>query len=255
MSVSVLVPSFRDAVLVKLFRSMESSEPRSTMRVTVLDNGIGDEMHECWPQVRFIPMPVGPYVTGAAFNVGFSFTAHDDIVILSDDVEIATSGWYAACDRLFREWPPEYGVLTFATGRETTRRTRALLDTNGELVYVTLGPGLVIPRRVLDAIGPWDETLVGYGMDDFDYGIRCLHAGYRLGVTNAVVLRNDAQATGWVDKLGSYEAVLAQQDVNFEIFHRKWHGDAPLPPKPWAITFPVCAEHLNRASCACRKDA
>ena len=249
MSVSVLIPSFNDGILMRCFASMERRQPGSMRRVIVLDNGLSPKLRAGPPQVTFVDVPSDPFVFPQAFNLGVAAAPRGhSIVALGDDLEILTDHWLSRIEVLVAHWPVGYGVLTFE--EERTRETRP--DYHGglyELQDVALGAGIVLPRPVLDEVGPWDETLVGYGFDDFDYGIRLWHAGYKLGISDAVLVRNERQAAAWVERLGSYEAVLARQDTNFEIFHRRWLG--AVPAKPWVVQRPRAAEHFRRQSCAC----
>jgi len=254
MSVSIVVPSFQDDRLIALFTGMEAREPGSVASVIVLDNGLTEGVRAQWPQARYLPVPGDPFVAAQAFNIGFAAVPEHDVVVLGDDVEILTSNWLQAIRQLFDSWPMAYGLLSFA---ETTtpgvygRMPPPLSPI--EMPTVATGSGIAMPRRILKEIGPWDETLIGYGFDDFDYGLRLLHAGYLLGVAGDVMLHTDAQAAGWVKRLGSWEAMLKKQDVNFELFHRKWTGC--VPPRPWVVERPETDVHFKRFACHCREES
>jgi GT2 family glycosyltransferase len=253
--ISVLVPSFRDDVLVRLLTNMERREAMSTELVIVLDNGLDPATLEAWPKVRSITVPHEPFVFSQAFNMGVAAApAHHDIVALGDDVEILTDHWASRMLWRLAQWPAAYGLLACA---ETTTASvyGRYPDTSDiiDLPDVALGAGIMIPRPILDLVGPWDETLVGYGFDDFDYGVRLLHVGCRLGITGVVMLENSRQASGWQRRLGSYEAVVAKGDVNFQIFHEKWYGR--VPEKPWVIKRPTVADHFLRQACLCSNAA
>ena len=249
--ISVLVPSFNDGMLMRLFASMEKSEPGSLRHVIVLDNGLSPKLIAGCPSPRYVIVPAAPFVFSEAFNTGVRAAhAKHDIVCFSDDVVIRSKGWFSALVERFDDWPDEYGLLTCAEqSTSTVYGHRLHPDEIVDLPDIALGAGILIPRRVLKQIGPWDETFVGYGFDDFDYGVRLLHAGYRLGITGAVVLDNLTQAAGWVKRLGSYEAVLAHQDINYYRFHEKWHG--AIPEKPWVVQRPVTNDHFRRQGCSC----
>ena len=249
--ISVLVPSFNDVMLGRLFRSMEESERGSTKRVIVLDNGLSSEIRGAWAHVHYVPVPSRPFVFSQAFNLGVAAAPlGDEIVALGDDVRIVEGAWLSRLEDRFALWPDGFGLLTCA--EMSTASVYGRYPKTDEVIAlpdVALGSGILIPRRVLAEIGPWDESFVGYGFDDFDYGVRLLHAGYLLGITGAVLLSCLAQAAGWVRRLGSYEAVLKKQNVNFRRFHEKWFG--AVPPEPWLPQRPLVDEHWNRASCRC----
>ncbi|MBC7264707.1 MAG: glycosyltransferase family 2 protein [Chloroflexi bacterium] len=56
-----------------------------------------------------------------------------------------------------------------------------------EVMYAT-GNGMIIRRRVLDEVGPFDEGFRFYGHDDSDIGIRIRNAGYEIGVAPEAVV-------------------------------------------------------------------
>lgn len=247
--ISVLVPSFRDGMLMRCFASMERSQPGSMDRVIVLDNGISTKLKWGCPSVRWVAVSADPFVFSRAYNLGAAAAPDDDIVSLGDDLEILTDRWLDRIEMLLANWPTGYGAITLE--EERTREARPSYDGGlCELPDVALGAGLVIPRVVLDEIGPWEEGLVGYGFDDFDYGIRLFHAGYRLGLTDVVKVRNERQASAWETRLGSYDAVLDRMKLNHAIYHQKWYGAVPPLGE---IARPTMAEHLNRQSCACKE--
>lgn len=249
--ITVFVPSFRADRLTTLYESMEQSQPGSSHGVIVLDNGVDWSLA---PPFRKISVPGDPFVAALAFNIGFWIVPHDDVVVIMDDVQICTPNWAARTEQLFRFWPKEYGVLTFAetTTAEIYGSVPPPLHPLG-LKHVAFGSSVLIPRTILNLIGPWDETFVGYGFDDFDYGIRTWHEGYHLGIAGDVVLANEAQATGWVARLGSWDAVLERQDINARRFYEKWTGQIPANLRD--IQRPRLEDHLGRARCGCLQPA
>ena len=247
--ISVLIPSFRDGLLMQCLASMERSQPGSTSHVIVLDNGISEKLRKGLPQIRFVSVPADPFVFARAYNLGVAAAMPGwAIASLGDDTEILTPGWLDELSRLVDRWPDGYGAITL---EEThTRENRP--DYHGglyHLPHVALGAGLVIPRGVLQDVGPWEEGLVGYGFDDFDYGLRLYHAGYSLGLTDVVRIKNVQQASGWVARQGSYDAMLKLLEVNRQIYHQKWWGTVPPLGRP---ELPTEAEHIRRLHCTCR---
>lgn len=241
----------------RLFQNMENRQKGSVRGIVVLDNGVDPWLRIDWPQMKCIIVPGhrmwsilnGPslFVATQAFNLGFQAYPEDDVVVLMDDVEILTDNWALRIEQLFRHWPNEYGILTLCE-TSTTEGQPAALNPR-ELEIVAFGSSLLIPRRVLNHVGPWDPSFVGYGFDDFDYAIRCWHKGYKIGVAGDILLHNAAQATGWVEKLGSYEKVLEKQDINAAVFYTKWYNE--LPSNLRDIKRPHVAYHFKRQGCKC----
>lgn len=251
--ITTFIASFQDDMLTRVLSTMQASEPGSVSRVVVLDNGLTTAVKHQWgPRgVLFVQVPSDPFVFTQAFNIGLSkVSKKDDIAFFGDDVLITSDGWLTRLEMLFKDWPEEYGLLTSA--EQSTSSVYGRLphpDDVIELPDVAMGAGVILPRRILNEIGPWDDALIGYGFDDFDYGIRLFHAGYKLGITGAVTIENTVQARAWVKRLGSYEAMLAKQDINHARFMLKWLGR--IPDKPWVVERPRMDVHWKRASCLC----
>lgn len=242
--ITVLVPSFDSNAIDRLLLNMEERQPLSTMSVIVLDNGLVRR-----PKARWVKVPT-PFVFSQAYNIGCAQAWTHDILSLADDVEILTDGWLDAVYDLSLSWPDGYGAITFE--EEKTREFRP--DYHGGLITlpdVALGAALLVPRRVLETVGRWDESYVGYGFDDFDYGVRCFHHGLQLGLSDVIRYRDTEQARAWTKRLRSYEAVLDLQDLNAAMFHKKFYGTVPSDLRN--IQRPRMAEHFNRASCTCKE--
>lgn len=247
MSIRVLIPTFRDRMLERCLASLEYSQAGSGRHVLLLDNGLTG----AWTGYDRITVPATPFIAAQAFNIGCQASPHEDIVWLDDSAEIISDAWLVKLERVLEARRHQnYGVLIFS--QPTTRATYGRQPEWYEILDipdVAMGAGILIPRSVLMSIGGMDETLRGYGFDDFDYGMRCYHVGYKLGITGAVQVTSGPQASGWVARLGSWEAVLAKQDENFERFYRKWWG--VVPDRPWLPVRPVEADHWLRQACAC----
>jgi hypothetical protein len=63
--------------------------------------------------------------------------------------------------------------------RGMNQRDRGQLEACGEVDYVGTG-AMLVPRRVLEAVGLPDPGFIGYGYEDTDYGLRVKAAGWRV---------------------------------------------------------------------------
>ncbi len=249
--IRVLIPTFRDHMLERCLASLEASQTGSSTCVLILDNGLDG----AWTGVERLRVPHDPFVAAQAFNIGCDVYPDDDIVWLDDAAEVVSDAWLTKLTRLQdrRDVLMNYGVLIF--GQTTTQATYGRQPQWYEILDipdVAMGAGIFVPRRTLHDIGGMDEALVGYGFDDFDYGLRCYHAGLKLGITGAVQLQSAEQASGWVARLGSYEAVLARLDINADIYSKKWTGQPAS--RPLVITRPRMDEHWLQKTCHCRPE-
>ncbi len=238
--ISVLVPSFSDDLLEQLFASMEQSEPDSVRRVIVGDNGLSAACRARWPQARYVSVPSDPFCAPQAFNLCAAVAGPvDDIVLLNDDLDILTPNWAQRAEALATAWPSNFGVLAF---NESTAVHGAVVESARAGAFI----GAVIPRHIWDRF-PWDERYTGYGFEDTDFCLQLWHAGYKVGVTDAVTIRHTG-TVGYMRRLGSWDAVQIACNRSFEAFYAKW--GIPIP-EPRRIEAFLAADHLNRARCTC----
>jgi hypothetical protein len=111
-----------------------------------------------------------------AFNIGL-YLVQGDVVQLNSDT-VVPKGWL---DTLVRDADMAGGVMC--------------CDDN----HLNIGPGIhkdrawgacfYLPRRVIDKVGLWDETL-NWRYSDQDYWIRCHQAGFKVGVTGNVKIEH-----------------------------------------------------------------
>jgi GT2 family glycosyltransferase len=169
--------------------------------------------------VHLLRRPEGSGFSKAA-NAGLLATTADYVIVLNSDTEVS-SGWI---DKLVRcaDSGPSIGIVgplsNAAAGQSIPTTVPAdnqlpvgydltainlYLETWSEGTCVPLMPVLsgfclLIARRVLDEVGPFDETAfpLGYG-EDRDYCFRAVDAGYDLAIaTNTYVAHAHSKSYG-----------------------------------------------------------
>lgn len=242
--IRLIVPSFSEDLLERFFWSLHTNDLDSVGAVIVGDNGLPEHMRRRWPEAQYVNIPQ-PFIYAQAINRCAAAAGQDDLLILEDDMLMLTPHWRSTLERFMERWPADYGVVQIATTADPEVKRDEIRES---LTTVGLGVSL-IPRRVWNAVGTMDERYVGYGYEDTDYCVRLLHAGYRIGVTGAVLVEHRGGQIGYTRRLGSYEAVLEQCRVNRDLFYKKWGIPAPADGE---IRFEPAPPHLTRATCGCR---
>lgn len=233
----VLIPSCTDALLSACISSMERNEPGSSACVIVADNGLSPKFRHYHPQLTYVLSP-RPFVYSRAINQAASALGpDDDIMIMGDDSHILTPDWRRRCEEVLRHTPEEFGCVHLIEGAQAIFPPQSVR-------FLLAFVAVLIPRRAWDQIGPMDERYTAYGYDDFDYELRCLHAGLEIGRTGAVVFRHEGSATYRPWAGGTWEGLDAMKQLNLQRFAGKW-GWTP------AEGFPQSEPHLNRSACAC----
>src|SRR5512147_2806742 len=221
----VLIPSKSDGQLQACLESMERYEEGSTACVIVGDNGLSPALKKRWPSTLFASIG-RPFVYAQAINV-LAMLCDDDILILGDDTKMMTPGWRTRCQRLFDDWPRNFGALSAQLeGRGSDMVQDQILNDPGarELTikqsrYTICFNAVLIPRPVWTALDGLDERFTGYGHEDDDFCVRCWHLGYSVGVTNVMRV--------WHGR-GSYAQDYPGQawedlyDLNAALFSQKW---------------------------------
>lgn len=237
--IRVLIPSFSDDLLEEFLASLERSEPGSSARVVVGDNGLSRSFCKAWPQSWYVPIP-RPFVYAQAINACARAHLKDDLLILGDDMEMLSLSWVKKAEEFMAQWPSDYGALNLNEGQYSEPYRES---STAQGLGITL-----IPRAVWNRIGGFDERYVGYGFEDIDFCVRLWHVGLKVGGSNVLNVHHAGQV-GSIRRLGSYEAVIDQCYVNFDLFYEKWGLPVPADRQ---ISFIPAAEHMHRVACTCR---
>lgn len=202
--VTVVIPSYRDAQLVKqLVAKIHETTDRDRVRIVVSDDASGPEHVAALEQIEGIELVRNEHNAGFAVNVNRGLRATDqqtDVVLLNSDV-VPLRDWLA-CLQYAATGAPDIGIvgakLFYPDNRiqyaGTVRNAAALewFDHRYRFKPADWGPAgiagptlaatgacMYITREVIDRVGLFDE---GYGMgyEDVDYCLRAWEAGYRV---------------------------------------------------------------------------
>jgi O-antigen biosynthesis protein len=186
MGLSVIIPSKNAANLVPCVQAIRAAG--ELCRIIVVDDGI-DHSEIYYGTGRLDPYCVPghkPFVYSRNINLGIYAAGTDDVILLNDDALLQTEhGFTKMWDQAKRR--PQYGVIASAcnnVGNPLQNLVPELADLDGvrneqrTLCFTCV----LIPRRVIDAVGLLDERFVDYGMDDDDYCLRVRYHGLRLAI-------------------------------------------------------------------------
>ncbi|MBN1826833.1 MAG: glycosyltransferase [Candidatus Eisenbacteria bacterium] len=170
----------------------------------------------------------------AAVNQGIRNTYGDYLVILNNDC-IVPPGWLGRMIAHLEE-DREIGILAPLTNFAATEQQIPVPYKNEEGLYrfaedlhrrnagrrkdhkKVVGMCMVIPRRVIDEVGLFDERFGIGNFEDDDICLRVRLAGYRVAVAEDVFIHHEGGATFKAMNV-DYQALLKR---NGELFLKKW---------------------------------
>ena len=146
-------------------------------------------VREQWSQI------VGkePFVWARNANHGIRIARNTDVLLTNDDVTFVqptVNKLRAIC-----EANPSIGVLAPQVIGDGINNRLAMASTPIHTEWAESKEYIpfvcvYLPRRVIDAVGPFDESFTGYGGDDMDYCLRVQKAGFKLAVTPRVKVKH-----------------------------------------------------------------
>jgi len=148
-------------------------------------------------------------------NLAIKACAPADVVIMGDDVDLLTPYGF---DLLGDEAPLRL-LAASVSGRIGPWWQKAG-ENHAEVPFVSF-TCLYIPRMVLDAVGPLEESFPGYGYEDTDYCLRARRAGFSCGVVGKVVIEHSVKIKSAF--VSAYPQNLSEMEAAARAaFHEKW---------------------------------
>lgn len=215
MQASIIVPVWNGAdVLAGCLDSLREQASPELLEVVCVDNASEDRsaalISERYPHVRLLCQPVNLGFAGGV-NAGIAASRGDVIIVLNQDC-LVQPGWLAALGRALARHP-ELGVAGCTISRAdgsldhvgaTIRRPEAhsvhLTDSAGQELqmadFVT-GAAMAIPRRVVEAVGTFDEGFYPGYYEDADYCYRARRRGFTIACITEARVVHLAQGTAW----------------------------------------------------------
>jgi GT2 family glycosyltransferase len=198
MSLSVIIPSKTASNLVPCIRAIRDAG--ESCRIIVVDDGIdwgeafgrfeptAEETAKRRAELAAVTVVPGtkPFIFSRAVNAGI-MAGVSDVCILNDDALLRTPSGFTAMHRAAKEHP-NFGIISSSCnnvgnlnqmprGSVSTERS-VIRDEPWTLCFVCV----LIPRKVIDLVGPLDERFTGYGCEDQDFCVRVKNAGLALGI-------------------------------------------------------------------------
>jgi GT2 family glycosyltransferase len=236
-TVAAVIPHWNQrALLETLFESLRA-QTRPFDEIIVADNGSNDGSAELAGQAGARVLRLGRNLGFApAVNRGIQASQTDWVAILNNDVTLAPD-WLSVL--LAAVETPEYKDASFATGKILSAGDPAMLDGSFDEVsrgacacrcgwgkpdsllwnqprFIRIAPmtAVLFRRRLFDEIGPLDEVFESY-LEDVDFGLRCVLAGYAgIYIPHAICYHRGSATMGrWnkdtVRRIASNQVLLA----------------------------------------------
>ena len=185
---SIIIPSKNLTNLSACIMAIRTAG--ETARIIVVDDGALAGIRVPEVSRDWLPLArvegVKPFCYARNINLGIAAAGTDDVILLNDDALLTTPMGFT---RLWQQAKkrPQYGIIAPACNNvgnplqnlvPELAGNDAVRDERRTLCFTCV----LIPRRVLEIVGPLDERFVDYGMDDDDYSLRVRNAGFRLGI-------------------------------------------------------------------------
>lgn len=237
-SVSVVVPVLNGGTdLARQLDALLAQRWSGTFEVVVADDGSTDGSREVVlaraqrdPRLRLVE-PYGARGVSAARNRGTRATS-GEAVCYADADDVVAEGWLAALAASLASHEVAAGRLDYdllnpswaadVRGRPLSRRLR--VGRHDEAWPWAFGCNMAVRREAFDAVGGFDERLVGGG-DDNDFSWRALKAGATLAWTPDAVVHYACRRD--LAGLGRQARGYGRGDV----WLSRLHEHAPEPPR------------------------
>ncbi len=166
--------------------------------VNIIDNGSHDgsveylrHFVEGRGNARLVELERNMGVAIAA-NMGWALTDADHYIKLDNDIEILDGRWLANLARLAERYH-RVGQAGYLYGDWQYKHELIMLD--GEEPFISSsglcnGGCVLIPRRIHEEFGFWNEDYGKYGFEDLDYSVRLLRHGYVVGYAPDNLIRH-----------------------------------------------------------------
>jgi len=160
-----------------------------------------------------------------AVNTGLKASTSDHVVVMNNDIIVQGHDWLKQMIGI-AESDSKIGAVV-ATVNDLSSRQSIIFNTGEsdieDLYYFALSCAL-FPKRVIDDVGPLDESLDPNCQSDLDYAIRLREKGYRVVVARRVFMHHTKNATVDIHPLWRDENYKKENYELFTALRKKW-GD------------------------------
>ncbi len=212
----VIIPSWNGRhLLIECLNSLKL-QTDSGFSICVVDNGSTDGTVD-WLRTEHPAVDV----VSLSSNEGFSRAVNegirrvsDDVIILLNNDTVAWPDWIEQCKKAIQEFP-QFSIFS---SKVLIHNSGGRIDTAGDAftiagfgykrgwcepgdgfdrvteVFGASGCAMIIRRRVIDAIGDFDDDFFAFG-EDLDFCFRARLAGFRVGYYPPAVIEHRVRAT------------------------------------------------------------
>jgi len=187
----VIVPSDSEESLAPSMTALFKAQPgldarRVFVPTRTLRSSSISKDKEILKNIQFIHDPSN-FCYARRVNLAIRACAPADVIIMGDDVELVTQHGF---DLLAEEAPLR--LLAASVKGRVGPWWQKEGQNHAEVPFVSF-TCLYIPRMVLDAVGPLEESFPGYGYEDTDYCLRARRAGFSCGVSGRVLIEHSVK--------------------------------------------------------------
>ena len=193
LSITVLAFNRRDEVRTTLRKLTEELDyPAGAVEIIVADNASSDGTSEMvareFPRVKCLALATNGGIAG--LNRAFESATGDYFLVLDDDSSPVT-GIREAIEYI--EANPRIGIIACSVVGGAYPTSGFDLQDRGPWVGF-IGCGVIIRRALYERIGGFAEWMFIYA-NEWEYGLRCLDAGYEIRFFKAAVVEHRAATT------------------------------------------------------------
>jgi GT2 family glycosyltransferase len=239
--VSVVVPTYRrPALLARCLAALAGqSLPAGEYEVIVADDAASEETRKQVEAAGFRYVAVtGRHGPAAARNAGWRAAA-GELIAFTDDDTIPDPGWLAAGLRAFDADPD----LSAASGRTAVplppRPTDYERNESGLATAEFITANCFVRRRVLEAVGGFDERFRAAWREDSDLHFTLLERGYAVGRVADAAVEHPVRPAPWgvsvrQQRKSQYDALLCRK-------HPRLYRERLPTGRPWDYYLIVAA--------------
>lgn len=161
-----------------------------------------------------------PFNFSRNVNLAFIKYKHHDFILLNDDTRIITNNAFSILKGI--AYKENIGLLSSKIrghARNPFQKLQYPIPKDPYIVKKMIAFVAVFIRAdVIDKVGLMDERFRGYGWEDDDYCLRAILMGFRIGITNKVVIQHIHGSGNSYRRL--YRGGYGPSNAN--AFRRKW---------------------------------
>jgi GT2 family glycosyltransferase len=187
MHVNITIVTYNRLNLTELCLASLLDRTRGSFTVQVVDNRSTDGTRDFLDRLAAKDARVRPHFldrnmgVAVAANYGWALLDAPYYLKLDNDMLVQDPGWLEKLLHVLEE-NPDVGLAGYQIlGRQKTSPVSLAGGVPFRLADFCGGACVLVPRRVHERLGFWNEDYGKYGFEDLDYGNRAVLAGFRIG--------------------------------------------------------------------------